>query len=142
VIFFFEVANFLEFKTSCVTAALHSSINWSYYVWLWHMIFPMQVLTLRRLSTRMWHTVWDVDRQENLRPLWKMHLSNSEALVIIGHILIFSISFFHLTLFSTYSISSTLALVAFHVFQLQPFFLVSNYWTWKMAMILIDSLVC
>nr|XP_051181353.1 uncharacterized protein LOC127295436 isoform X3 [Lolium perenne] len=26
------------------------------------------------------YCVWDVDRQENLGPLWKMHLSNSDAL--------------------------------------------------------------
>ncbi|XP_051181352.1 uncharacterized protein [Lolium perenne] len=28
------------------------------------------------------YCVWDVDRQENLGPLWKMHLSNSDALDI------------------------------------------------------------
>jgi Arf/Sar family protein len=38
-------------------------------------------------------TVWDVGGQEKLRPLWKMYLSNSDALVIITQILKFSISF-------------------------------------------------
>ncbi|KAM0864307.1 hypothetical protein ACQ4PT_044013 [Festuca glaucescens] len=28
-------------------------------------------------------TVWDVDGQEKLRPLWKMYLSNSDAMIYV-----------------------------------------------------------
>jgi UV DNA damage repair endonuclease len=50
-------------------------------------------------------TVWDVGGQEKLRSLWKMYLSNSDALVIIRHISKYSISFFH---FSSALIPTTL----------------------------------